>query len=71
MEEIAAVYAHALFEVAKERDQLAEVRDELGEFAKALDENRQLATSSSRPTSPPMRRRTGFGAPSRAPTRRS
>src|SRR5947209_1734214 len=43
MEEIAAVYANALFEVAKEHDLLSEVRDQLREFAKAVDENRDLA----------------------------
>jgi F-type H+-transporting ATPase subunit delta len=42
MEEIAAVYARSLFEVAKEHDQLDEVRDELGQFADVLAENRQL-----------------------------
>ena len=43
MEEIAAVYARALFEVAKERGSLGEIRDQLRAFARALDENRQLA----------------------------
>ena len=43
MEEIAQVYARALFEVAKERDILDEIHDELGAFTKALDENRELA----------------------------
>jgi ATP synthase F1 delta subunit len=42
MEEIAEVYARSLFEVAKEHDQLDEVRDELGQFADVLAENRQL-----------------------------
>src|SRR3954447_590952 len=42
MEEIAAVYARSLFEVAKEQDKLDQVRDELGEFADALNESRQL-----------------------------
>jgi F-type H+-transporting ATPase subunit delta len=42
MEEIAEVYARALFEVAKEKDVLDRVHDELGEFADALSENRQL-----------------------------
>jgi F-type H+-transporting ATPase subunit delta len=42
MEEIAEVYARALFEVAKENDVLDRVHDELGEFADALDENRDL-----------------------------
>jgi ATP synthase F1 delta subunit len=43
VEEIAAVYANALFEVAKEQGLLDEVREQLREFAKALDENRELA----------------------------
>ena len=42
MEEIARVYAEALFDVAKEKDELDEVREELGEFADALDEEREL-----------------------------
>ena len=42
MEEIAAVYARSLFEVAKEQDKLDKVRDELGEFADALHESRDL-----------------------------
>ena len=37
MEEIAEVYARALFEVAKEHDKLDRVRDELGQFADALE----------------------------------
>jgi ATP synthase F1 delta subunit len=42
MEEIAAVYARSLFEVAKEQDKLDKVRDELGEFADALNGSREL-----------------------------
>ena len=42
MEEIADVYARALFEVAKEQDVLDRVHDELGQFADALDEDRNL-----------------------------
>src|SRR5919109_665534 len=42
MEEIAEVYARSLFEVAKEHDVLDRVHDELGEFAEALDEDRDL-----------------------------
>ena len=42
MEEIAAVYARSLFEVAKEQDKLDTVRDQLGEFADALSETREL-----------------------------
>jgi F-type H+-transporting ATPase subunit delta len=42
MEEIAAVYARSLFEVASEQDKLDEVRDQLGAFADALSETREL-----------------------------
>src|SRR5919109_1548194 len=42
MEEIAEVYARALFEAAQEADVLDRVHDELGEFADALDEDRNL-----------------------------
>jgi F-type H+-transporting ATPase subunit delta len=42
MEEIAAVYARSLFEVAKEQDKLDTIREQLGAFADALDETREL-----------------------------
>ena len=42
MEEIASVYGRSLFEVAQENDKLDEVKDQLGQFADALDENREL-----------------------------
>jgi F-type H+-transporting ATPase subunit delta len=42
MEEIAEVYSRALFEAAKENGALDRVHDELGEFADALDSNRDL-----------------------------
>ena len=42
MEEIAAVYARSLFEVAKDQDKLDLVRDQLGAFADALSETRDL-----------------------------
>jgi F-type H+-transporting ATPase subunit delta len=44
VEEIARVYARSLFEVAKERDLLDVIRDQLRQFADALNENRELAT---------------------------
>jgi ATP synthase F1 delta subunit len=44
VEEIAQVYARALFEVAVEHDSLDEIREQLDEFADALNENRQLAS---------------------------
>lgn len=42
MEEIARVYAEALFDVAKEKDELDEVQSQLGEVADAISENRDL-----------------------------
>jgi F-type H+-transporting ATPase subunit delta len=42
MEEIATVYARSLFEVAQEQDKLDVVREQLGAFADALDETREL-----------------------------
>jgi F-type H+-transporting ATPase subunit delta len=42
MEEIAQVWARALFEVAKENDLLDKVREQLGAFVDALNENRDL-----------------------------
>jgi ATP synthase F1 delta subunit len=42
MEEIARVYGDALFDVAKESGKLDEVHEQLGEFADALAENREL-----------------------------
>ena len=42
MEEIAQVYARSLFEVSKENDELDEVQEQLGQFADALDESREL-----------------------------
>jgi ATP synthase F1 delta subunit len=43
MEEIAQVYARSLFEVAKEQDKLDVVREQLGQFADALDGSRELS----------------------------
>jgi ATP synthase F1 delta subunit len=42
MEEIAEVYSRALFEVAQEHGTLDRVHDELGQFADALSESRDL-----------------------------
>ena len=42
MEEIAVVYARSLFEAALDADKLDLVREQLGEFADALDGDRQL-----------------------------
>jgi F-type H+-transporting ATPase subunit delta len=43
VEEIAQVYARSLFEVADERGVLDEVREQLGQFADVLSENRDVA----------------------------
>jgi F-type H+-transporting ATPase subunit delta len=43
MEEIARVYSEALFEAARKKGNLDKVREQLGQFADALDENRELA----------------------------
>ncbi len=43
MEEIAEVYARALFEVAQEQDKLDEVHEQLEAFAEAIAENRDMA----------------------------
>ena len=42
MEEIARVYAQSLFEVAKEHGVLDDVREQLGQFADAVNESRDL-----------------------------
>jgi F-type H+-transporting ATPase subunit delta len=42
VEEIATVYARSLFEAADDQGKLDEVREQLGQFADALDENRGL-----------------------------
>ncbi|MQA76312.1 MAG: F0F1 ATP synthase subunit delta, partial [Solirubrobacterales bacterium] len=42
MEELARVYADALFEAGRDRGDLDQLRDELGEFADALSRSRDL-----------------------------
>lgn len=42
MEEVAGVYARALFQVAAERDVLDTVRQQLGEFVEAMSADRQV-----------------------------
>jgi F-type H+-transporting ATPase subunit delta len=44
MEEIARVYARSLFEVATEQERLDVVREQLGQFADALSDSRELQT---------------------------
>ena len=43
MEEIAEVYGRSLFAVAQEHGKLDEIREQLGQFADALQDNRDLA----------------------------
>jgi F-type H+-transporting ATPase subunit delta len=43
MEELAQVYARSLFEVAREQGKLDVAREQLAQFADALDANRELA----------------------------
>jgi F-type H+-transporting ATPase subunit delta len=42
MEELARVYARSLFEIAREHGLLEELREQLGQFADALDEHSEL-----------------------------
>ena len=42
MEEIARVYAEALFSAAKEEDKLDVIREQLGQFADAVEQNHEL-----------------------------
>jgi F-type H+-transporting ATPase subunit delta len=43
MEELAQVYARSLFEVAREQDKLDALREQLAQFADAVDQNHELA----------------------------
>jgi F-type H+-transporting ATPase subunit delta len=43
MEELARVYGRSLFEVAREQGKLDELREQLGQFADAVDESHDLA----------------------------
>jgi F-type H+-transporting ATPase subunit delta len=42
MEALAEVYARSLYDVAKEQDKIAVIREQLGQFADVLAENREL-----------------------------
>jgi F-type H+-transporting ATPase subunit delta len=44
MEELAQVYARSLFQVAREHDKLDLIREQLGQVADAVAENRELQT---------------------------
>ena len=61
MEEIARVYADALFAVAKDGDKLDQVREQLGEFADALDGDRELQVFFFSPYFSSTEKREGIG----------
>ncbi len=72
MEEIAQVYARALFEVATEQDALDEIHDQLGAFADAMNDNRELAVFFFSPYFAADEKKDGLRARGRAtPTRPS
>ena len=52
MDELAQVYARALFEVAREQGKLDELREQLVQFAEALEGDRQLAIHGHRSAQP-------------------
>jgi ATP synthase F1 delta subunit len=61
MEEIADVYARALFEVAQEHDKLDVVREQLGEFADALADDRELSVFFFSPYFSTLEKQEGLG----------
>jgi F-type H+-transporting ATPase subunit delta len=61
MEEIARVYAEALFEVAKEKRKLDEIREELGQFTDAIDSDRELQVFFFSPYFSSAEKRDGIG----------
>lgn len=68
MEEIARVYARSLFEVALEGGKLDVVREQLGEVADALDDNRELAVFFFSPYFSTEEKKEGWRPRSRTPT---
>jgi F-type H+-transporting ATPase subunit b len=71
MEEIASVYARSLFEVAQEQGKLDDVRDQLGEFADALDADRELQVFFFSPYFSTPEKEDGLDKASPAPSRSS
>jgi F-type H+-transporting ATPase subunit delta len=61
MEEIARVYAEALFEVATEKDKLDEIHDQLDEVADTIAENRDLQVFLFSPYFSSAEKREGIG----------
>jgi len=60
VEEIARVYAEALFDVAKEKDKLDEVRSEIADFADALEEDQEMQVFFFSPTFSSEEKREGL-----------
>jgi ATP synthase F1 delta subunit len=61
MEEIARVYAEALFEVAKDKGRLDEIHDQLGQVADTIAENRDLQVFLFSPYFSSAEKRDGIG----------
>jgi ATP synthase F1 delta subunit len=61
MEEIARVYAEALFGVAKETGKLEKIHEQLGQFADAVDTNRDLQVFLFSPYFSSAEKRDGIG----------
>jgi F-type H+-transporting ATPase subunit delta len=61
MEEIARVYAEALFEVARDKGKLDEIHDQLGQVADAIAENRDLQVFLFSPYFSSAEKRDGIG----------
>jgi F-type H+-transporting ATPase subunit delta len=61
MEEIARVYAEALFEVATDQGKLDEIHDQLGQIADAIAENRDLQVFFFSPYFSSAEKRNGIG----------
>jgi F-type H+-transporting ATPase subunit delta len=61
MEEIARVYSEALFGVAKDKDKLDEIHDQLGEVADAIAEDRDLQVFLFSPYFSSVEKREGIG----------
>jgi ATP synthase F1 delta subunit len=61
MEEIARVYAEALFGVAKDKGKLDEIHEQLGEIADAIAENRDLQVFFFSPYFSSAEKRAGIG----------
>jgi F-type H+-transporting ATPase subunit delta len=61
VEEVAEVYARALFEVAQERAQLDVIREQLAQFVDAFDTDRHLGSFFFSPSFSPDEKKDGLG----------